>query len=301
MTVVPRLVRADRLLADGLHALGRDLADGCRTAVLACRADGGGFRGRQGDADLWYTDFAIRTLTLTGAPDTVFSDAARWLRLEPAVTDQPGLFNRVNLERLCHVHRPAAALPTATPQASTSAYALLLDAATRDLLGHRQPRDLPRLVAPLARSDGGFAERADARESQANASAAVLAALALAGRLDRCTRDTAVAFLCAQQGDDGGIRAHPGIPAGDLLSTFTTVWALTACNRLDRLRLGDCGRFTLRCRTAGGGFAATPDDGHDDTEYTYYGLAVLALLRVHADSGAGALGRWRRWWRLAIG
>lgn len=292
-----RIARADRLMAEGLRPLGRDFAAGCRDAVLRFRAASGGFCGRQGDANLWYTDFALRTLTLTGAPDAVFSDAAHWLRDEPVAVEQPERFNRANAARLLRL--PAA--PSITSASSTSAYALLLDCATCDLSGQAIPTDLRRHAEALARSDGGFAERVDERESQANATAAIIAALALAGRLNTRTRDRAVAFLAAQQGDDGGLRAHPGIPAGDLLSSFTAAWALTACNRLEGLRLGDLGRFALRCRTANGGFAATPDDGTDDPEYIYYGLALMALLRFHADTGSGLIGRGRRWWRLAFG
>ena len=322
-----RLARAERLLAWGLRPLGSGFTTACRDAVLAFRCADGGFRGRQGSADLWYTDFALRTLVLTGAPAEVFTESARWLENHAPPIDQPAVFNRLNLHRMLNLKTAFGVRRSAfgvcllelltlkafahprndtdivspylsTPNASSriSAYHILLDSACCDLTGQRPPARLVTPLAQLARADGGFAERSDELESQVNASAAALAALALAGQLDRRTRNATALFLASQQGEDGGLKAHPLAPASDLLSTFTALWALNACRRLDSLRLGDLGRFVLRCRSVNGGFSASPDDGADDPEYIYYGLAALALLRLHADDGF--IHRMRRWWIL---
>jgi prenyltransferase beta subunit len=88
-------------------------------------------------------------------------------------------------------------------------------------------------------------------------------------------------FLTAMQSPAGGLRAHSGAGA-DMLSTFTGIMTLLQANELRRLNLPSIARFTAACADPDGGFAACPGD-MPDVEYTYYGLAVLGLLRGIAN------------------
>jgi geranylgeranyl transferase type-2 subunit beta len=85
------------------------------------------------------------------------------------------------------------------------------------------------------------------------------------------------------QADDGGLRAQPSAPVGDLLSTFTAMVALASVGALELLDLAAAGRFAGSLRTPEGGFRSCALDPEADVEYTYYGLGTLALLRAHLD------------------
>jgi hypothetical protein len=64
------------------------------------RADGG-FGGRRGDSDLYYTDFALRTLSLASAPDDVLQRAANYLTsVRPKAGDVVECFSWLNAGRM---------------------------------------------------------------------------------------------------------------------------------------------------------------------------------------------------------
>jgi geranylgeranyl transferase type-2 subunit beta len=302
-----RIARFDLRLHRGVAVLGEAVLEPIQRAVMTCQQPDGGFSGRTGGSDVWYGDFAYRTLALCQRSDDTASRLAEWLSRQPEPSTLSALFNHLNLRRLLSMQTGAALinddlldrqhLPDGgwahADGGGLSSYQTLLAGACCDLSGRRlAKRDALPLLA-LQRGDGGFAERADSDNSQTNATAAALAALALAGALDRRTRDQGVAFLVAQQTGDGGLRAHPALDTGDLLSSFSAAWTLVAIHRFDRMRLGDLTRFVAGLRLPTGGFASAMGDDATDTEYCYYGLALLALLRSHANQQTGW---WQRLW-----
>jgi geranylgeranyl transferase type-2 subunit beta len=80
------------------------------------------------------------------------------------------------------------------------------------------------------------------------------------------------------QSDEGGLTANTRIPLADVLSTFTgvlTLGDLAANGEIDRVAAR---RFVESMELAGGGFRGGAWDEGTDVEYTFYGLAALALL-----------------------
>ena len=71
---------ADRV-AHGLKQISADRIARHRKFLLSQQTEAGGFKGREGDADLYYTGFAVRALAVSGGMDTDCSrKVAEYLR-----------------------------------------------------------------------------------------------------------------------------------------------------------------------------------------------------------------------------
>jgi prenyltransferase beta subunit len=300
------LLAVERAITVGAASLPVEVISGCRAAVLAHQGEDGGFRGRAGGSNGWYTDFAVRVLALAGGADASLQRASTWLSAprEPprdavAALDQVQTALRLAAAGQRAMIDPVAALRTVMAQrvtgggfahpgtAETSAYQTFVADCVLELLGRGLPdwRDAVSKVSALQRADDGFADRPGDGTGQTNATAAALAFLAMHESLTEEMRERAVAFLTRAQTPDGGLNAHPGLDRGDLLSTFSGLWTLAAIDSLDRLRLGDVARFVSGLRLDAGGFRAGLADVETDPEYTSHGLCVLALLHQHAAGG----------------
>ncbi|MGD9497415.1 MAG: prenyltransferase/squalene oxidase repeat-containing protein [Armatimonadota bacterium] len=288
----------DVALRPGAEALSEDFAALQVAWIEARQRPDGGFAGRAGGSDLYYTDFALRALDLLAPESSAFAAAADFLRSQAPPADVVGAFSALSCARLLARHghpvdleRPLLAAVVARQArleggfaapgtAELSAYASFLGTLCREMLG--EPTDLKRsarAVCALRCDDGGFGEREEQPRAQTNATAAAVALLAMAGALTEGEARAAGGFLAAMQGPDGGLRAHAEAPAGDLLSTFTGLLTLTMVGGVEALDLPALGRFVRATARAEGGFAASAADPGADVEYAYYGIGTLALLR----------------------
>jgi prenyltransferase beta subunit len=104
------------------------------------------------------------------------------------------------------------------------------------------------------------------------------AAVVLAAALDQPADPDALRWLLARHHPAGGFLAHPLAPAPDLLSTATTLHALsTAGTDVSDIR-EDCIDFIDRLWSSRGCFRGTEDDDVLDCEYCWYGLLALGHL-----------------------
>lgn len=302
----------DDLLIGGADSLGRELRERQRRYVLALQQPDGGFGGRRGPSDLYYTDFSLRVLTLTqpadGVEDPALARAAGFLAANGrAPVDVVSCFNVLNSARMLGrmMRSQPGPLPAECSAAlsrwnlpsggvarqggdGVSAYATFLAALSREMLDESFP-DAPAAVQAiqrLKRPDGGYADMAGAASGQTSATAAAIAFLTMNGA-PAGPDAGAVDFLCAMQAADGGFRACPGAPESDLLSTYTALVSLLALGGMKRVNLLNAVRFIGGLAFEQGGFGASPSDAEPDAEYTCYGLSTLALMRVflaiHAD------------------
>ncbi|MCX7803894.1 MAG: hypothetical protein N3A38_01760 [Planctomycetota bacterium] len=115
-----------------------------------------------------------------------------------------------------------------------------------------------------------------------SATAAAIAILADAGRLDDSIASAACGFLASLQMQDGGLPAFAGAAGSDMLSTFTGMTAAWMAGGQGGLRPGAMARFVAGLEATGGGFRGWPGDDGADVEYTYYGAAALSLLATFA-------------------
>jgi geranylgeranyl transferase type-2 subunit beta len=296
------LDQLDEMLFEGWRTLAPALREPVLGAVGRFAEPGGGFRGRHGGADSYYTDFAVRLLDLAGAPRQEFERVAGYLRALPPETDLVHLFGRLNSARIIRKHgidvsdpsrvaqvlarQRAAAGGFAHPgRTEQSAYLTFLAALSCGITGVAFD-DPPRAVAALhslRRPDGGFSDVPGDTTAQANTTAAAVAALGLLRAVNARETAQAALFLSSLQTPEGGIRAHREAPGADLLSTFTTLVSLAGLRALDLVKLAPIGRFVLALRTPEGGFCGSPEDPEYDVEYTYYGVGSLCLLQAHLN------------------
>ncbi len=308
----PYLLRLADRLADGLQHLSPERRSRHRDFVLSHQLEDGGFRGREGDSDLYYTGFAVRGLLLLDGelgpetrdavreflaghdPETLHVvDLVSWLYAavvlqlagaEPLIdAGSAGLLDRL-ADKLESVRRPDGGYAKSDEGALGSTYQSFLTALTYELIGRAVPRPnaLIQFLYDRQRDDGGFVEIAPMKRSGTNPTAAAVALLTTVGGMDDEIREDVCDFLREVRGDEGGFQANTRIPFSDGLSTFTGLLTLFDLGR-ERTIDGSRVRGWLTHPEHGlelptGGFRGASWDNAADVEYTFYGLGVLGLL-----------------------
>jgi geranylgeranyl transferase type-2 subunit beta len=304
----PYLLRLTIRLSDGLSRLPDDVR--ARHADFVRRRQGadGGFPGREGGSDLYYTGFALRSLAVLGGltPD-LLGRSADFLR--SALAAQASVVDFFSLLYSCLLvqagggpdvlagapadwpERVAAVLETYRTAdggyaknagaASGSTYHTFLVGLCYQLLGRKLPRpdEALRFVAARRREDGGYVEIGPMRRSGTNPTAAAVGVLQLLGvEVSDDVRAGVAGFLAEMPSLEGGLRANGRAPLADLLSTFTGAWTLAELGELGRVDTAALLSYAQSLALPDGGFRGGLWDDGTDVEYTFYGLGVLALL-----------------------
>ena len=279
--------------------------------LKAAQQPDGGFSGREGASDLYYTGFALRGLAILGELyGPVAEQAARFLKGRLAgretIVDFLSLIYGASLLE-------AAAGVSVFPDAATNwrdAVAATLAGLRRDdggyakgmegnasstyhtflvLLCHEllkipapQPERLVAFLLSQRSDEGGFREIRASKRAGTNPTAAAIGALRILGALTDDIRESTLDFLCEMQTDEGGLRANTRIPIADLLSTFTGALTLIDLNALHEIDAAAALRYARSLELESGGFHGAAWDPAHDVEYSFYGLGCLALL-----TGAG--------------
>lgn len=283
------------LLRTSLAPMAAERAEGHARAVLGFRRPDGGFAGRRGGSDLYYTGFAARALDALGRLDAAgAAGLARWIEsCRPETTVD--WVSVLAVRRAASLPMPPAGGITARIEAfrasdggyarrpggrAGSVYHTYLALICLDMAGGALPRDeeirafLRSRIAP----GGGFLELAGRGRPQTSVTAAGMQAALMLGMEDERAADGAAGFLRAMRdGPSGGWRASAGAPSADLLSTWTAVFSLAGLGALDEAERAGARRFAFACERACGGFGAGPWDEEGDPEYIFYGLGLLAL------------------------
>jgi len=294
-----------RRLRRNLGGIAGDVRAGHTEAVLSFRTEDGGFRGRRGDADLYYTSFAVRCLDAlgeTGGP--LSAEVAHYLRnVEPAnIIEQLSLLNSLLLlggdgtgagstfDFLEEFRTTDGGYAKSKGGKSGSTYHTFLAVLCYDALGNDPPgRDrLARFVSARRRADGGFCELPGARSSNTNATAAGVSLAALLGLCDSALVESAADYLLGMRHETGGWLASRHAPFPDLLSTYTALATLDLVGALDDETLADALVFARSCEGNQGGFMGGYWDDQIDVEYTYYGLGVVSLALERGLSGGAS-------------
>lgn len=292
----------EALLRDGLQYFSPTFQQAQLTFVLSLQQPDGGFPGRRGGSDLYYTDFALRLLGLLDAPAEAVCASQGYLstRIPRTLLEVFSLLNCRRLLGTCPVPikvdrtalRRTVAQQTLPDGGYThlggsrlSAYQTFLGWLCCGLLSEAMPSREQALarVAALQRPDGGFVEQAGEEFTQTNATAAAVAFLAGEQALSEPQARRAGDYLLSTQ-LDGGWPAHPQAPQSDLLSTFTALLTLAALDQLAEADLRHTAVFLRQSADPCGGFRSNPADLESDIEYTYYGVAALALLSAALES-----------------
>jgi len=272
----------------------------------AQQADGG-FGGREGGSDLYYTGFALRGLAVLGElQGEVAQRAAAFLRSQggtsESIVDLVSLVYSVvlldaaagidvfgdesrdwreTMRRIFeNLRRDDGGYAKGPQGTASSTYHTFLVVLCLQLLGLSLPQPERAIEFLLSQrcDDGGFREIRVAKRAGTNPTTAAVATLRILAALDDDTRARTTAFLVDMQTDEGGLRANTRIPIADLLSTFTGLLTLVDLGARDGLDVPRLRRYVESLERPEGGFrGAAWDEGHD-VEYTFYGLGCLALL-----------------------
>lgn len=294
-------------LAAGLQRLPVEIRQRHATWLKNSQRDNGGFAGRMGDSDLYYTSFALRGLAILDELDEqVAQRAAAFLRHQlhgqQSIVDFFSLiysaallyalggidiFEGTDPERdrkvaafLHSLRRDDGGYAKGPEGHAGSTYHTFLVVLVLQLIGEPvpDPAQVTGFVLAQKAPDGGFREIRAARRGGTNPTAAAIATLRILDRLDTETIDHTMEFLLDMQADEGGLRANTRIPIADALSTFTGLLTVDDLGEMHELELEPLGGFVESLQLPDGGFRAAAWDESFDVEYTFYGLGCLALL-----------------------
>jgi geranylgeranyl transferase type-2 subunit beta len=270
------------------------------------RSDGG-FAGREGESDPYYTAFALRGLWILDAlTPEIGSSAAGFLRnrlthpresvvdlislifaaaiCEMSVgaqvigDDDSGWVDRV--EALLQSLRTSDGGFAKSPEGRAgSTYQTFLSVLCLELMG-RAPSEPGRVIEFIhsqAHDEGGYLEIRAAKRAGVNPTAAAIGTLKTLDALHLQDQQATIEFLADMQADEGGFTANTRIPFPDVLSTCTGLITLNDLNASEEIDLAAARRYAESMQAAEGGFHGFALDHTADVEYTFYGLAALSL------------------------
>jgi geranylgeranyl transferase type-2 subunit beta len=300
----PYLVRLTTRLSEGLARLPLETRTRHERYLLAAQNADGGFSGREGGSDLYYTAFGLRSLAVLDflTPEVcrrsaiflrdclsrdvsvidlfslLYSAFLAELAGEPVLPPHPDPWRR-NVLALLESCRASDEGYAKTPGGRTgSVYHTFLVCLCHELLTEPIPcpDKLVAFIASRRREDGGYVEIPPMKRSGTNPTAAAIGVLRMLDRLDGGAARNAANFFQSVQSPDGGFQGNTRVPVGDLLSTFTAAWTLQEL-QTGGFDAGKCLAFARSCEMPEGGFRGALWDDRADVEYTFYGLGCLAL------------------------
>ncbi len=257
----------------------------------------GGMTDRAGDSDLYYTVFGLEAFIalqsplpqdnvctyLTGFEDGHDLDFVHCTCLARcwACIDGQGLPRETAqclIERIEN-YRSADGGYAAEPgsESGTLYHSFLAFGAYQDLrLDLPRPEELRVSIEGLRTEDGAYANLADMPMGTTPTTAA---AITLLRQLDETPPPEAAEWLLARAHSSGGFVATPGLAMPDLLSTATTLHALSGMKVSFEKYKEPCLDYIDTLWT-GKAFCGSWADEEEDCEYTYYALLALGHLSL---------------------
>ncbi len=294
-------------LSSGVERLPESLRTSHHAWLVEQQQADGGFAGREGASDLYYTSFGLRSLAILGELHGPLAERAgkflqgRLAGREGVVDFLSLIYSATLLENSAGIDIFESSSPnwreaTATkleelrredggyakgPQGhASSTYNSFLVLLCLQMLEQPlpQPERMLNFLFSQQADDGGFREIRASKRAGTNPTAAAIGSLQILGSLQEPLISDTIDFLGDMQMDEGGLRANTRIPIADLLSTFTGLWTLDTLQGTDAVDLTAIQRFALSLEESSGGFRGAEWDQACDVEYTFYGLGTLALL-----------------------
>lgn len=294
-------------LAAAIAELPEDLRARHAKYQLSVQRDDGGFAGREGGSDLYYTSFALRSLAMLGElygppAERAAAFLRSRLRGQESIVDFLSLIYSAALLQsaagidvfvdaeagwrdavaaaLEKLRRNDGGYAKGPEGVASSTYHTFLVLLCQQLIGReaQHPRQIVEFIRSQRCDEGGFREIRASKRAGTNPTAAAIGALRILGAMDEETRVETIDFLAEMQMDDGGLRANTRIPIADLLSTFTGLLTLEDLGGAAEIDLAAVRRYAESLEVESGGFRGAEWDPAYDVEYTFYGLGTLALV-----------------------
>ena len=308
MNQQPYLLNLALRLAEGLEKWPATSLEKHRQFILSQQQPDGGFSGREGGSDLYYTGFAVRSLGILGGVKSdeckKISDYLRQFQIEKlSIIDllswlycalivqasggedllqtAPANWNSEISGSLERLRTADGGYAKSEQGALGSTYHSFLVILIYQLIGLDlpDPNNLIQFLYDRQRDDGGFVEISPMKRSGTNPTAAAVATLIILNSMDDELKNDVQDFLKQVKSSEGGFQANTRIPFADGLSTFTgllTAQDLELETLIDPEQVQKFMTEWLEFPT--GGFRGASWDEQADVEYTFYGLGVLALL-----------------------
>ncbi|MFK7734800.1 MAG: prenyltransferase/squalene oxidase repeat-containing protein [Pirellulaceae bacterium] len=296
-------------LTYGVHQLPEEQRQRHAQYVLSRQRADGGWAGREGESDLYYTSFALRILAILGLLEGDLAErSATFLRsrftAQETIVDLLSLVYSVRLieaacsldafadaendwearlaDILAKLRRDDGGFSKSIEGQAGSTYQTFLVLLCLELINKPCPEadKAKQFLLNQMQDDGGFLEIRVGKRSGANPTAAAIGALQVLDSLDKDTALDAAEFLAELQTDEGGFQANTRIPLPDVLSTFTACVTLADIDGFELIRPQGVRKYVTGMEQSAGGFRGFEFDPADDIEYTFYGLGTLALLET---------------------
>jgi hypothetical protein len=296
-SALPCAARLRRAARRGAASLSDEAQRGVSSYVNAQHGRDGGYLGRNGSADLYYSFFALACLEALGQPIS-------WDRTAPYLAsfgdgealDVAHLSCLVRSRALAPGERSRAALtaarlsefvaldggfrPVRASRAGSIAASFAAQLAYEDLDG-RLPVNahIDDCIAARECADGSWADVPGLASGTTTVTAAVALKRAATGRGEARGAD----WLAERHARTGGFFSSPVAPLPDLLSTAAALVALAALE-VPRATVAEptC-RFVESLWNDDGGFRGFEADTKSDCEFTYYALVALGALEDDHD------------------
>ncbi len=293
-------------LADAIARLPTVTRERHAAYLRSAQCDDGGFAGREGGSDLYYTSFGLRGLAMLGELDEACARragqflqgrltgresivdflslvyGAALLKLVADVdifADAPSNWREAVAKALDILRRPDGGYAKGAEGRASSTYHTFRVMLCLELI--YSPIPDPEAIVGFLKSQscegGGFREISVSKRAATNPTAAAIGALQILGAFDSDLTDGCIDFLADMQTDEGGLRANTRIPIADLLSTFTGILSLQDLDAADEIDMQAARHFAESLEQPDGGFHGAAWDTAHDVEYTFYGLGALAL------------------------
>src|SRR5262245_5286144 len=259
-------------LAEGIAALPDELRGRHAKHLLAAQREDGGFAGREGASDLYYTGFALRSLAILGelyGPPAERAAAFLRSRLkgQESIVDFLSLvyggaliesaagidvfagadanWREAVAAALEKLRRSDGGYAKGAEGIASSTYHTFLVLLCLQLIGRdaQEPERIVAFIRSQQCDDGGFREIRASKRAGTNPTAAAIGSLRILGEVDQGIRFGTIDFLAEMQTEEGGLRANTRIPIADLLSTFTGLLTLLDLGGAAELDLPGMQRF----------------------------------------------------------
>lgn len=306
---VPYLQELTLRLALGAGGIDTAIRDQHSEWLTRQQRSDGGFAGREGESDPYYTAFALRGLWVLDALDeSIASRAGSFLRQRLSKKESiVDLISLIFAAAICEMAAGVIVIDDEDESWRTNVAALMSGLRTDDGGFAKTPEgragstyqtflsvlcyelieiDIPdsEAIESFLRSqqhdDGGYLEIRAAKRPGVNPTAAAIGTLKTIGRLEVDRQQPTASFLAEMQSDEGGLAANTRIPFADLLSSFTGLLTLSDLDSAALVNRDRINQYALSMQSPQGGFVGFALDQTPDVEYTFYGLATLALCQT---------------------
>ncbi len=303
MTSSPYLDMLDALLRPGIAGLSARFVESQVRFVAACQQSDGGFCGRQGGSDAYFTDFALRTLAWLAPGHEAFGPAAGYLARQPyPPRDVVECFNLLHAHRLLEGRWAKVAGDGAGKESSPQKESPRQQEAAVSPGGHAGWEAAGGALDPLRLTEwlygellpsGGFARFS--RDQRVSAYHTFLGALCfqmLGGEMP-AVEDAACA-LAALSRPDGGYAELPGQTASQTSATAAAVAFLLMHDALPEENAAKTARFFAGVQSADGGLKPHAAVRGGDLLSTFTGLLTLSGLGGLEPIDVAAVARFLR-------